>query len=185
MTPGFRARVARPLFSAVASRRPFLHGRLDATRRWRRPAEPSSGCSELPQAVSPHLPTKTERHQLGPEGGTVEAACRHLPGVEVTAVRRRPPTVCALDQIGHDHVGVQLGIAGPAGAMAEGGTDESVGLGQIPAVSSSADEARLGGQVVEDSGDGPVVGGRDGVGHTSDPKAHRSETPLGAEKVRS
>jgi hypothetical protein len=49
---------------------------------------------------------------------------------------------------------------------------------------SPPDVAGLGGQVVENALDGPVVGNRDGVTDPV-PKAHRNEALLGAENVRS
>ena len=90
----------------------------------------------------------------------------------MAAVRCRPPTVCPLDQVGDDDVSVELGVAGPAGAMAEGGTDEAVGFQQLLSPGTSPDEAGLCRQVVEHGTDGPVVGLRDPV-----PSVIRSECP--------
>ena len=118
-----RVRVARAALSAAFGRghAPLLHGRLDV-----HPAlgeGPQNGLrdvGELPEPVASDLPAKTERRQLGPERRPVEGAGGLLPGIEVATIRCRPPAVCALDQIGDDDMGVELGIAGPAGAMTEG-----------------------------------------------------------------
>ena len=46
-------------------------------------------------------------------------------GEEVPAVGGGPAAVGALDQVGDDDMGVELGVAGPAGAVPERGADEA------------------------------------------------------------
>ena len=103
------------------------------------------------------IPGETEGCQLGPQCGPVEGAGGLLPQVELATVRGRPPAVGSLDQVGHDDVGVELGIAGPAGAVAEGRTDEAVGLDQLRPTTASPGEAGLGREVINHRGDRPVV----------------------------
>ena len=141
---------------------PFVHGRLDVgPALGERPQDVLRDVGELAETVAPHLPAKAEGGPLGPERGLVEGAGGLLPGVEMAAVRGRPPTVCALDQVGHDDVGVELGIPSPAGPVAEGSTDEAIGFQQLLSPGTSLDEASLRRQVVEHGADGPVVGVRD------------------------
>ena len=117
--------------------------------------------------------------QLGPERGLVEGAGGLLPGVEMAAVRGRPPTVCALDQVGHDDVGVELGIPSPAGPVAEGSTDEAIGFQQLLSPGTSLDEASLRRQVVEHGADGPVVGDRDRLADLVGSERPQQRDPLG------
>ena len=102
---------------------------------------------------------KPERRQLGAEGGVVEGAGRHLPREEVPAVGGRPAAVGALNQVGDDDMGMELGIASPAGAVPKGGADEPLGLDQLGPAMAPAGVAGLFGEVIEYGGDGLIVGG--------------------------
>ena len=75
----------------------------------------------------------------------------------MAAVGGRPPAVYPLDQVGDHHVGVELGIAGPAGPVPEGGPDEPVGFGEGLAIGSSPGKGGLLPQLVEYGDHGPVV----------------------------
>ena len=55
-------------------------------------------------------------------------------------------------------MGMELGITGPAGSMAECRTDEPIGFHQLASPGTSPDKARLSGELVENSGDRPIVG---------------------------
>ena len=87
--------------------------------------------SQLAQAVAPDVPGEAERCELGPQRGAVEGAGGHLPGEEVSPVGGGPATVGALDQVGDDDMGVELGVAGPAGAVPERRADEPLGFDQL------------------------------------------------------
>ena len=69
-------------------------------------------------------------------------------------------------------MGVELGIPGPAGPMAEGGTDETICFHQLLSPGTSPDEAGFGRQLVEYGVDGPVMCVRD-----PSPGVIRSECP--------
>ena len=64
--------------------------------------------------------------EAGPERRLVDEAGRAGVGVDQAGVGGRPGAVGPLRHIGHQHVGVELGVAGPRGAMDEGGADESL-----------------------------------------------------------
>ena len=76
-------------------------------------------------------------------------------------------------------MGVELGIAGPAGSMPEGCTDEAVGLDELATPGSSSGVTRLGGQVVEHGANRPVVSSR-----RSRPGHGRVRMPRGARSFR-
>ena len=104
----------------------------------------------------------------------------------MTTVGSGPPAVCALDQVGDNDVGVELGIAGPAGAVTERGADEPVGLDELLAAGSAPGVARLGWTGGRARRRPPGHGRRRSRhGRHPVPNAQRSETPLGAENVRS
>ncbi len=119
--------------------------------------------SQLAQTVAPDVPGQPERGELGAQGGAVEGARRHLPGEEVPPVGGGPATVGALDQVGDDDMGVELGVAGPAGAVPKRRADEPLGFDQLGPGMATAGVAGLLGEVVEHGADGPVVGDRDRV----------------------
>ena len=60
-------------------------------------------------------------------------------------------------------MGVELGVAGPAGPMPERGADEAVGLDELATPGSSSGVTRLGRQVIEHGANSPVVGSGDRV----------------------
>ena len=163
---GLRSRVSSAAVSAafcdVAPR--ALHRGLDVDPALgERPEHRLRYVSQLAQAVAPDVPGEAERSELGPQGGAVERAGGHLPGEEVSPVGSRPATVGTLDQVRDDDMGVELGIASPAGAVTKGRPDEPVGFDQLGPTVATAGIAGLLGEVVEYGGDGPVVGGRDRV----------------------
>ena len=127
--PGGEAAISAALADELT---PLLHRRLDVRPALgERPQDGLRDVSQLAQAVAPDLPGETERGQFGPQRRLVQGSGGLLPQVEVAAVGGRPPAVGALDQVGDDHVGVELGVAGPAGAVPEGGADEAVGLDEL------------------------------------------------------
>ena len=90
-----------------------------------------------------------------------------------------------MDQVGDDDVGVKLGVAGPAGAVPEGGSDEPVGFDELVTSGPPAGVTGFGGEVVKTA---PTARSwaTEIVSRTSPgPNAQSSETPLGAENVRS
>ena len=117
----------------------------------------------LAQAVAPDVPREAERRELGPHCGPVERSSGHLPGEEVSAVGGGPTAVCGLHQVGYHHVRVELGVPGPTGAVSERGADEAVGLDQLGSAMASTGEAGLVRELIDDRGDRPVMGHRDGV----------------------
>jgi hypothetical protein len=143
---------------------PLLHGLFDVGPTFgKRPQNGLGDVSQFTQAVVPYLPDEAERCQLGPQCGPVESSAGHLPGEEVSAIGGRPLAVGTTDQVGDNHVGMELGVAGPAGAVPECSSDEAVGLDELLPITTSAGIASLFGQVVEHGTDRPVVGGRDRV----------------------
>ena len=76
-------------------------------------------------------------------------------------------------------MGVELGVAGPAGAVPERGADEAVGFDEVLPVASSAGVTRLGGQVVEHGADRPIVGDGDRVVHVTGPERPEKRDALG------
>ena len=135
-----------------------LEGRLDLDPALgERPQDVSRNVGQLPQAVAPDGPRHTERGQLGPQRRLVHGGGRLLPQVELAHVGGGPPPVGAADDVRDEDVGVQLRVAGPAGAMPEAGGHEPLGLHQFLPVLPSTDVGGLGRQVVDHSGDGPVM----------------------------
>ena len=86
------------------------------------------------------------------------------------AIGGGPAAVGALDDIRNDNVGMQLGVAGAAGAMAERGADEPVGFDQLVTAGAPAGVAGLGGEVVQDGTDCSVMGNGDRVAHLLGPE---------------
>ena len=72
-----------------------------------------------------------------------------------------PSAVCTSDQVGDDNVGVKLWVTRPAGAVPEGGAEEPVGLDQLVSAGPPSGEAGLGGEVIEDGTNRPVMGNGD------------------------
>ena len=80
--------------------------------------------------------------ELGSELGLVEVAGGLRPTVEALAVERAPAAVLRSDQVGDQHVGVKLRVAGPAHPMAKGRGDKAPPSGGNEAVGA---EPRVGG----------------------------------------
>src|SRR5581483_10013458 len=90
----------------------------------------------------------------------VDVAARFGIRVQQAAVERAPAAVVAVDQVRHKHVGVEVGVAGPARAVAERRTDRTRGADLLDTVGTSTSPERMGFEVVDDgSFDGVVVGG--------------------------
>ena len=144
---------------------PFvLHRRLDVPPPLgERPKDGLRDVAQLAQAIAPDVPGEAEGCELSPECRLVEGPGGLLPQVELPAVGGGPSAVRALDQVGDDDVGVELRVAGPAGAVPEGGADEPVGFDELVTAGAPAGVAGLGGEVVEDGADGPVMGNGDRV----------------------
>ena len=91
--------------------------------------------------------------QAGPKGCLVEEPSR--PGVEVeeAGIGCRPGTVLAEGRIGHQDVGVELGVTGPGGPVLEAGSDQP--LRSDPALSAGppADSEGIALQIAERVGD--------------------------------
>ena len=71
-----------------------------------------------------------------------------------------------MDEVGHQHVGVQVGVTGPAGAVAEGRRDGARGADLVDTVGTSSSAEGVGLEVVGDGRfDGRVMGGGDASAH--------------------
>jgi hypothetical protein len=129
---------------------PDLHSFLDVGPALRESLEDRLwDVSQFAQPVASKVPGEAERCQLGPQRGPVEGACGLLPQVELASVGGRPPAVGSVHQIGHDDVGVELGVAGPTGAVPKGRADEAVGFDQLGPASAPTGEAGLGREVID------------------------------------
>ena len=126
------------------------------------------------------MPGEAERCQLGPERGPVQGSGGHLPDVEVTAVGGGPLAVCTLNQVGDDDMGVELGVASPAGAVPERRADEAIGFDEVLPVTSSAGITGLDGQVVEHGADRPIVGSGDLVADMVWPERPKKRRAFGS-----
>ena len=99
---------------------------------------------DLGHAAPRRLPADTERPgQFGTELRLVEKPGRALVSVEVPAVQGSPTPVPSSGEVGDQNVGVQLRVAGSAGAVPERSCDEPVGSGMVDAVASAASPTRL------------------------------------------
>ena len=76
--------------------------------------------SAMPRSTGPKR-TPRLLAEAGPQRGLVEEAGGAGMGVEEAGVGGRPGAVGPFGHVGHQHVGVELGVAGPRGAMHEGG----------------------------------------------------------------
>ena len=95
--------------------------------------------------------------QLRAQLGLVEVATGLRLPVEVGAVQGRVAPVGALGEVGHQDVGVELGIAGARGAVGKGRGDHPAGVGDLGAAGAAAHESRLALDVVEGGSDGALV----------------------------
>ena len=89
-------------------------------------------------------------------------------------------------EVGGDDVGVQQRVAGPAGAVVEGGGDDAVGLDPAPVLGAppGVDGVLL--EVVDDGVDGLPVGLADrGSLARGSARAHSTLTLFGGRSVRS
>jgi hypothetical protein len=84
--------------------------------------------------------------------------------VEVPVVEGGPATVGPLGHVGDQYVRVQRRIAGPAGAVTEGGAHEAVGVVQLGAAVTAPDPAGVAFEVLDGLVDGLVMAGDDGGG---------------------
>src|SRR3954470_13504314 len=79
------------------------------------------------------------------------------------AVERCPQPILTLGQIGDEHMGVDLRVAGPAGAVLEGRADQpAAALDQVPAA-SAAHLARVRLEVAHAGSDRLALGTKDGA----------------------
>jgi hypothetical protein len=153
--------------------------------RWEKcPQDRLRDVSQLAQAVAADVPGQAEGSKLGAQRRLVRSSRGFLPQVEVAAVGGRPPAVRALDHVGHDDVRVELGVSGPAGAVAEGG-GEALGFDELAAAGTSPGITGFGGQVVEDALHRPVMRRRDGDTDPVGPECVQKGDAFGTENVRS
>ena len=106
--------------------------------------------------------------------------------VDAPGVERRPPAVGAEREVGDEHVGVQLRVAGARGPMPERGGDEPVAGDRVHAGRPAARHRRLALHVAERVGDRLVVRRlerRRAGGRRRSPNS--TLTHFGAENVRS
>ena len=96
------------------------------------------------------------------EVGAVEGAGGPGVGTQAAAVERRPPPVGAVAEVGHHHVGVQVGVVGPAQPVGEAGGHQAVDrLGPALVARPPADRRRPAGHVAHRRLHGALVGRQD------------------------
>ena len=86
--------------------------------------------------------------EFGAQLGLVEKACGAGMQEEVSGVEGAPPVVAA-GGVGDEDVGVQVRVAGAAGAMAKRRRDEPVAANLVDAVGSAARPTGLGFEVAD------------------------------------
>jgi hypothetical protein len=99
--------------------------------------------------------------------------------VEVAPIESGPAPVGALGQIGEQDVGVQRRVAGPAGAMTEGGTDEALGVTDGGSAMTTAHVTGVTFEVLQGGVDGPVVAADDHLGRGLVPESPHQRHRLG------
>ena len=98
--------------------------------------------------------------------GFVEVPDRGQPRVQRPAVQRRPPPVArGVGQVGDHHMGVQVRVPGPGGAVPERRGHEPIGVDHAVAALAAAHPARHPLQHPQRPGHGRVGGVADLVGH--------------------
>ncbi len=125
------------------------------------PAQPGVDTDDVAHSGRTQRPCRPHAiTQLVPQACVVEGLGRPEMGVQSTAVHTGPHPVHPFGHIGHHHMGVQVGIEGPAGAVEEltghraGGGEE----GQL-VLTPASHPYSFASQVVEGVGHRPVVTG--------------------------
>ena len=96
--------------------------------------------------------------ELGAQLRLVEVAAGLSVGVQAPSVERGPAPVGSARHVRHEDVGVQLGVAGAARAVAEGGAEEAVAEQGDGAALAAATHRRVALHVAQRRLDGGVVG---------------------------
>ena len=105
--------------------------------------------------------------------------------VEQPGVGGRPGAVHSLGGVGHQHVGVELGVPGPGGPVLEAGGDQALGLDPVLPAGAPPDPEGVPLEVAEGPGHGLGVDPADHLGGRGVGEAVEEETDFGAEKVKS
>ncbi len=116
---------------------------------------------------------------LGPQRGLVDHAGGLELSVQGPGVQRPPHPVLTAHPSGNQDVGVQLGIAGPGGAVHEGGTDQSLGVDLADTGLALAGEGSVFFQVLERGGHGSVMGLPGGHAHLAPAQGPQGGQALG------
>ncbi len=140
---------------------------------------------ELGQSVVPDRPGEPELTQLVAQRGLVERAGGLGLGVELLAVQRGKATVGAAGHVRDQDVRVQLRVTGAGGAVPERRRDEPNALQPGDAVLAAADLAGLPLQVASAAETATSCARRTSSISSGPPSANSSDTPFGAENVRS
>ena len=111
--------------------------------------------------------------ELVTELGLVEVAGSAGLPQQRTAMQRPPHAVIATGQVGDEHMGVELRIPGPTGAVHEPRSDEAVTSDVLDAVAPASGDAGFAFEPAERGVDGPVVRGSGPRGPCRD---HRDRT---------
>ena len=99
---------------------------------------------DVGDAVLDRTPTHAEpAGEIPPKMCLVEVTDRRGPRVQRPGVERRPPVVrLRVGNVRDDHVGMEVGVAGPGGAVPERGTDKPVAVEHRAATRAASDPAR-------------------------------------------
>ena len=135
---------------------------------------PSS--SAMPRRTWPEADTEGSG-ETGPEGGLVEEAGGPGVVVEEAGVGGGPGAVVALGHVGHQHVGVELGVARPRGPVREGGRHDPLGSDLAFAARTPADHEGVALEVAEGLGRPRPRARRAPSPRWPDPRARRGGRP--------